>query len=183
MKIARITLLEPGAPDRYEAENEKFISKVFEEPTQFIRHVVTNADELKAALLRSCDVEQCPLVLTLGGNAAAPRDIAPETTLAILDKELPGFGQVMRHYSYEKLPIAILSRAVAGIRGKSLIINLPGRPKAIWACLKMLRPAIAEGLEQITGLRPELHVDPIELPIDKYLPFLKKIRPKPPLEY
>jgi len=184
MKIGRITLSDRASQGIYEdksgPEIERIITATFEEPSEFIRVLIPDdRDQLRAALIRLCDEEKCPLVLTTGGTGPSKRDITPETTREVLDKELPGFGEVMRYYSYERVRTAVLSRATAGIRGESLIINLPGRPKAVSFCLKLLREAIVEGLEHITGKRPTLFVDPITIPLEKYLPFLKKLRPKP----
>ena len=183
MKIGRITLSDRASQGIYEdksgPEIERVIAKTFEEPSEFIRVLIPDDRELlRTELIRLCDVEKCPLVLTTGGTGPSKRDITPDVTREILDKELPGFGEIMRYYSYERVPTAILSRATAGIRGKSLIINLPGRPKAVTFCLKLLREAIAEGLEHITGIQPVLFVDPIEIPLEKYLPFLRHLRPK-----
>lgn len=108
-----------------------------------------------------------------------PEDIVPDVTLELADRKLPGFGEIMRYYSYERFKVSVLSRAEAGVRGRSLIINLPARPKPVKFCLRLLQEGIAEALEQISGLKPRLRGDEIEVPIDKYLPFLKKLRPKP----
>jgi molybdopterin adenylyltransferase len=107
-------------------------------------------------LQRLADQEKCSLIITTGGTGPALRDVTPEATREILERELPGFGEIMRVRSYEKVKTAILSRATAGIRGQSLIINLPGRPQAIEECLSLLGPAIAEALEHVTGRRPSL---------------------------
>jgi molybdopterin adenylyltransferase len=96
-----------------------------------------------------------------------------------VDRKLPGFGEIMRYYSYERFKVSVLSRAEAGVRGKSLVINLPGKPNPIAFCLKLLQEGIVEALEQIAGIKPQLRGDEIEVPIDKYLPFLKKLRPRP----
>jgi len=183
MKIGRITLSDRASQGIYEdksgPEIERILTATFEEPSEFIRVLIPDdPGQLRAALIRLCDEEKCPLVVTTGGTGPSARDITPETTREVLDKELPGFGEVMRYYSYGRVKTAIISRATAGIRGKSLIINLPGRPTAVSFCLKLLREAIAEGLEHITGKRPVLFVDPIELPLEKYLPFLKWLKPK-----
>jgi molybdopterin adenylyltransferase len=183
MKIGRITLSDRASGGIYEdksgPEIERLIGRTFEGEQTFVRALLPDdPGQLRATLIRFCDEEKCSLVITTGGTGPSARDITPETTLQVLDKELPGFGEIMRYYSYERVPTAILSRATAGIRGKSLIINLPGRPRAVKFCLKLLREAIAEGLDHITGERPELFVDPIEIPLEKYLPFLKWLRPK-----
>jgi molybdopterin adenylyltransferase len=108
-------------------------------------------DQLEAALRALVDEEHCPLVLTTGGTGPSPRDITPEATRAVLDRELPGFGEIMRVQSFPKVPTAILSRAVAGIRGGSLILNLPGNPRAIGECLPLVMPAILEALRHLRG--------------------------------
>ena len=92
----------------------------------------------------------CALVLTTGGTGPAPRDVTPEATLAVADKEMPGFGEQMRQISLAFVPTAILSRQVAVIRGRSLIINLPGQPKAIAETLEGLRDA--DGKPQVHGI-------------------------------
>jgi len=183
MKIGRITLSDRASQGVYEdksgPEIEKTLGRVFEGPHEFVRVLIPDDPaQLRDALIRLCDVEKCPLVVTTGGTGPSLRDITPETTLTVLDRELPGFGEIMRYYSYERVPTAILSRATAGIRKQSLIINLPGRPRAVKFCLNLLREAIAEGLEHITGDRPILFVDPVEIPLEKWFPFLKRLRPK-----
>jgi len=181
MKIGRITLTEPGAKsDKLGTEVERVIASVFLEPSQFVTVSVPNdRKQIRAALIRLCDEEKCPLVLTTGGTGPAPGDIMPDVTLEVLDRKLPGFGEVMRFYSYERFKVSVLSRAEAGVRGRSLVINLPARAKPIKFCLRLLQEGIAEALEQIAGIKPGLRGDEIEVPIDKYLPFLKKLRPKP----
>ncbi|MFM8718636.1 MAG: molybdopterin-binding protein, partial [Chthoniobacterales bacterium] len=86
------------------------------------------------------------------------RDFTPEATRAVIEKELPGFGEIMRMKSFKKVPTAILTRAVAGVAGRSLIVNLPGRPTAIAECLTLIAPAIAECLDHVAGWRPKLAV-------------------------
>ena len=184
MKIGRITLIDPAAPvakqDKHGVEVELIITKVFLEPSRFVPALVPNdRKQLRAALIRLCDEEKCPLVLTLGGTGPGPDDIVPDVTLEVVDRKLPGFGEIMRYYSYERFKVSVLSRAEAGVRGRSLIINLPARPKPVKFCLRLLQEGIAEALEQIAGSKPGLRGDEIEVPIDKYLPFLKRIRPRP----
>jgi molybdopterin adenylyltransferase len=184
MKIGHITLIDPAIPDAKQdklgAEVERIIAKIFLEPSQFVPALVPNdRKQLRAALIRLCDEEKCPLVLTLGGAGFGPDDIVPDVTLEVVDRKLPGFGEIMRYYSYERFKVAVLSRAEAGIRGRSLIINLPARSKPVKFCLRLLQEGIAEALEQIAGIKPGLRGDEIEVPIDKFLPFLKRLRPKP----
>lgn len=104
---------------------------------------------IQAALLEMCGI--CPLILTTGGTGPAPRDITPEITESICQKMLPGFGELMRSVSLRFVPTAILSRQSAGICGKTLIINLPGKPKSIRECLDAVFPAVPYCLDLIGG--------------------------------
>ncbi|HTH40295.1 MAG TPA: molybdopterin adenylyltransferase [Rhodocyclaceae bacterium] len=97
-----------------------------------------------------CDTVGCHLVLTTGGTGPTPRDVTPEATRAVVDKEMPGFGEQMRQISLHFVPTAILSRQTAGIRGKSLILNLPGQPKSIKETLEGLKDA--EGKQVVSGI-------------------------------
>ena len=106
---------------------------------------------IEALLRRLADEEKCDLILTTGGTGPAPRDVTPEATRAVLDRELPGFGEIMRVQSFTKVPTAILSRSTAGTRGTTLIVNLPGNPKAIGECLPLLMPAIREAIRHLHG--------------------------------
>ena len=105
---------------------------------------------IEAALIELCDVAGCHLVLTTGGTGPAPRDVTPESTLAVADRVMPGFGEQMRQISLAFVPTAILSRQVGAIRGKSLILNLPGQPKAIAETLEGLKDA--EGAQKVPGI-------------------------------
>jgi molybdopterin adenylyltransferase len=96
---------------------------------------------IERTLVELCDVEHCDLVLTTGGTGPAPRDVTPEATLAVAHKVMPGFGEQMRQISLRYVPTAILSRQVGVIRGRSLILNLPGQPKAIRETLEGVRDA------------------------------------------
>ena len=160
-------------------EIERVIASIFMKSSKFVPMIIANERKaIAAAIIRLCDEEKCPLVLTLGGAGPAAKDITPDVTMEVVDRKLPGFGEIMRYYSYERFKVSVLSRAEAGVRGESLVINLPGKPKPVKFCLRLLQEGISEALEQITGLKTELKGDEIVVPIDKYLPFLKKIRPK-----
>jgi len=115
------------------------------------RHLIAN--ELK----QLADERHCCLIITTGGTGPAVRDVTPEATLDVCDKILPGFGELMRKVSLEKVPTAILSRQTAGIRGKTLIINLPGQPKAIRECLAAVMPAVPYCIDLIEGPYLETH--------------------------
>ena len=106
---------------------------------------------IEATLIELCDQEGCCLVVTTGGTGPAVRDITPEATEAVCQKMMPGFGELMRSVSLQYVPTAILSRQTAGIRGRSLIVNLPGKPKSIGECLDAVFPAIPYCIDLIEG--------------------------------
>lgn len=114
-------------------------------------------EEIEHALKNLADVEGCCLIITTGGTGPAKRDVTPEATEAVSEKLLPGFGELMRQVSLKYVPTAILSRQTACIRGKSLIINLPGKPSAIKDCLEAVFPAVPYCIDLIEG--PYLEVD------------------------
>ena len=105
---------------------------------------------IEQTLIELCDQVGCHLVLTTGGTGPAPRDVTPEATLAVADKVMPGFGEQMRQISLQFVPTAILSRQTAVIRGKSLILNLPGQPKSIKETLEGLKDA--DGKQLVPGI-------------------------------
>ncbi|MBE9531717.1 MAG: molybdopterin adenylyltransferase, partial [Proteobacteria bacterium] len=121
------------------------------------RIVPDESDKVEAALKELADTEDCCLIITTGGTGPAKRDITPEATRAVIEKELPGFGELMRTESLKKVPTAILSRQMAGIRGTTLIINLPGSPKAIGECLRAVFPAVPDCIDILGG--PDIEVD------------------------
>jgi molybdopterin adenylyltransferase len=110
---------------------------------------------IEATLIELADREGCCLVVTTGGTGPAPRDVTPEATEAVCDKMMPGFGELMRAVSLKVVPTAILSRQTAGIRGQTLIINLPGKPRSIRECLDAVFPAVPYCMDLIGGPRLE----------------------------
>ncbi len=154
MRIARLTLSDRASAgiseDLSGPEIERILSEAGFQKTEWIRHVMPDdREEISGMLEKLCDEDSCDLILTTGGTGPSHRDNTPEATRAVLDRELPGFGEIMRVKSFDKVPTSILSRATAGTRGKTLIINLPGNPKAIAECLPMLIPAIREALKHV----------------------------------
>jgi len=115
------------------------------------RLIPDDQERIEATLRALCDDEGCCLVVTTGGTGPAPRDVTPEATEAVCGKLLPGFGELMRAVSLRAVPTAILSRQTAGIRGKALIVNLPGKPAAIRECLLAVFPAIPYCIDLIEG--------------------------------
>ena len=119
---------------------------------------LTKRPAIEAALIALADEARCSLILTTGGTGPAPRDVTPEATEAVCDRMLPGFGELMRLKSLAEVPTAILSRQVAGTRGSSLIINLPGKPAAIRTCLDAVFAAVPYCIDLIGG--PRLDTNP-----------------------
>jgi molybdopterin adenylyltransferase len=114
-------------------------------------------DEIEAMLTRMVDEDQCCLVVTTGGTGPATRDVTPEATEAVCERMMPGFGELMRAESLKFVATAILSRQTAGLRGESLIINLPGKPKSIRECLDAVFPAVPYCIDLMNG--PYLECD------------------------
>jgi molybdopterin adenylyltransferase len=121
------------------------------------RLIPDEQEQIEATLKALCDDEGCCLVLTTGGTGPSPRDVTPEATRAVCSRILDGFGERMRAVSLQYVPTAILSRQCAGLRGSSLIVNLPGRPRSIRECLEAVFPAIPYCLELAGG--PSLYTD------------------------
>ena len=121
------------------------------------RVIPDEQDQIEQAFCEMADQERCCLIVTSGGTGPAPRDVTPEATEAVCEKMMPGFGELMRQESLKYVPTAILSRQTAGIRGQTLIINLPGKPKAIRECLDAVFPAVPYCIDLING--PYLECD------------------------
>jgi molybdopterin adenylyltransferase len=119
---------------------QDWLGKAIRNPIQWVPRLIADERDLIAQTLCDLvDAEQCDLVLTTGGTGPSPRDVTPEATLDVADKELPGFGEQMRQISLRFVPTAILSRQTAVVRGKALILNLPGQPKSIAETLEGLK--------------------------------------------
>ncbi len=159
MNIGRITVSDRVSAGIYEdrsgPEIEKILREFFNDAAEFRSAIVPDeVDLISATLKKFADEWKCNLIVTTGGTGISARDVTPEATLTVLERELPGFGEIMRVQSFAKVRTAILSRAVAGTRGGSLIINLPGRPSAVRECLEILSPAIREGVAHLHGEDP-----------------------------
>ena len=130
---------------------KEWLTRALKNPLAFQERLIPDEKERISATLVELVDAGCALVLTTGGTGPALRDVTPEATLAIADKEMPGFGEQMRQISLRFVPTAILSRQVAVIRGRSLIVNLPGQPKSIQETLEGLKDA--EGQAVVKALR------------------------------
>ena len=164
LKTGLLTLSDRAKRGEYEDQSGPVIRDVLTEwvatPIEFDYSVLPdNREDITRQLIHLADVSSCSLILTTGGTGPAVRDVTPEATEAVCEKMLPGFGELMRQVSLQFVPTAILSRQTAGIRGATLIVNLPGKPKAIRECLEPIIPAIPDCLDLIGGpsieLKPE----------------------------
>ena len=156
VKIGVLTVSDRASEGVYEDLGGKEIIRVMDEwlnceREYFYEIVADELEQIKNKLIYFCDEAGCDLVLTTGGTGPAPRDVTPEATEAVSDKLMPGFGEIMRAESQKIVPTGILSRQIAAIRKKSLIINLPGNPKAIEECLRPVFPAVPYCIDLIGG--------------------------------
>lgn len=166
-KIGVLTLSDRASSGVYEDISGKAIIETLKEflKTEFevVYKVIADEQELiEQNLIEFCDIHGCCLVVTTGGTGPALRDVTPEATENVCQKMLPGFGEQMRAVSLKYVPTAILSRQTAGIRGNSLIINLPGKPKSIKECLEAIFPAVPYCIDLIGGDYLETNEDIIK---------------------
>lgn len=139
-----------------------WFGEVLANPAEFVTRLIPDEQALiEAALIELSEVEKCALILTTGGTGPAPRDLTPEATLAVAHKVLPGFGEAMRAVSLKYVPTAILSRQLGVTRGASLILNLPGQPKAIKETLDGIFAAVPYCIDLIGGPYLEARPDTI----------------------
>jgi molybdopterin adenylyltransferase len=133
---------------------DEFLREVVTTPWRAVRRLVPDGIEsVRDALIDLADREKCALIFTTGGTGPAPRDLTPEATIAACTRLMPGFGELMRSESLKQVPTAILSRQTAGIRGSTLIVNLPGRPASIRMTMQVVFPAIPYCLDLIGACR------------------------------
>jgi molybdenum cofactor synthesis domain-containing protein len=154
IKVAIITISDKGARGQREDISKKAIEKILEKlETDVIWYSIVpdEMSSIKSALIEAIEVHQADLVLTTGGTGFSRRDITPEATRAVIEKIVPGISEIIRIESFKKTPHAILSRAIAGIRGKSLIINLPGSPKGVQESLGVILKALPHGIDILKG--------------------------------
>ncbi len=155
-RIGIVTLSDRAAAGVYEDKSGAAIREVLgewlaNEWEAVYRLIPDDFATIEATLKSLADDEKCGLIVTTGGTGPAPRDVTPEATKAVCQKMMPGFGELMRAVSLKSVPTAILSRQTAGIRGQSLIVNLPGRPGAIRECLAAVFPSIPYCVDLIGG--------------------------------
>ncbi len=169
MRIGILTISDRASRGEYEDESgpalREMIQQHFGEDVDLTFVVADEFMEIKRALLKWCDDAKLDLILTTGGTGFAPRDVTPEATRAVLEKDAPGLVQAMIAASLQKTPHAMLTRMAAGIRGQTLIVNLPGNPKAACENLQVILPALPHALELLRGKPGEHHT--YENPIDE----------------
>ena len=163
MRIGVVVVSDRASRGEYEDRGgpavREYLSDVLTTPWRAVTRVIPDeVDLVRDTLVELVDDGGCSLVITTGGTGPALRDVTLEATVAVLDKELAGFGEAMRAVSLAHVPTAILSRQTAGVRGSALIINLPGSPKAVRECLDAVFAAVPYCVDLIGG--PYLETDP-----------------------
>lgn len=139
-----------------------WLGRAIVSPWEPIHRVIPDGvDSVREALIALADVDKVDLLLTTGGTGPSPRDCTPEATQSVIEREMPGFGELMRQTSLKQVPTAILSRQTAGLRGRCLIVNLPGKPSSIAVCLEAVFPAIPYCLDLMGAGRIETDPDVI----------------------
>ncbi|MDD2929215.1 MAG: molybdopterin adenylyltransferase [Sideroxydans sp.] len=155
-RIGFVTVSDRASRGEYEDKGgpamQAWFARVLANEWEAVARVIADEQPLiEQTLIELADKEGCSLIVTTGGTGPALRDVTPEATEAVCEKMMPGFGELMRAESLKVVPTAILSRQTAGIRGKSLIVNLPGKPSAIDDCLNAVFPAIPYCIDLIEG--------------------------------
>ena len=154
MRAAILTLSDKGARgERVDESGPALASWLAEQGVTTVHAEVIPDDfeQIVAVLCAWADADKADLILTTGGTGVSPRDVTPEATMKVVDRLIPGIGELMRLKSLEKTPMASLSRAIAGIRGQALIINLPGSPRGALENLEAVWPVIGHAVEKIRG--------------------------------
>ncbi|MEK6540306.1 MAG: molybdopterin adenylyltransferase [Deltaproteobacteria bacterium] len=156
--VGILTMSDKGSRGEREDLSGKEIERMIKDLPAEVKAYEIIPDEcdiIKAKLVEFADKKKLDLILTTGGTGVSPRDVTPEATREIIEKELPGMSEAMRAESLKKTPNAMISRAVCGIRKQTLIINLPGSPKAVRENLSVILPAISHAIEKIKGSTEE----------------------------
>ena len=154
LNIAILTISDKGSRGQRQDKSSEVIRDILSRiESTIIKYdiIPDERDVIAAKLIEWADGGGVDVIMTSGGTGLARRDVTPEATLSVIDRSVPGFAEAMRAKSLEKTPMAVLSRAVSGLRGQCLIINLPGSPKAVKECLEVILPALPHAVEIIKG--------------------------------
>jgi len=154
IKVAILTVSDSCANGKREDVSGRVIEEILSKDKFEMcerRIVPDDRNAIAGQLICFCDQAGLDIVFTTGGTGLGPRDVTPEATISVCDRMVPGLGEVMRAEGLKKTPNAILSRAVAGVRGKTLVINLPGSPKAVRECLEMIVDILPHAVEMMLG--------------------------------
>ncbi len=158
LTIGILTISDKGARGQRYDESGQTIRDIFSDLGSDIAVydiVPDETDIIRQKLTEWADSKEADVIITTGGTGLGERDVTPEATIAVVDRVVPGLAEAMRAASLSKTPMAMLSRATAGVRGKCLIINLPGSPKAVRECLEVVLPAIPHAVDIIKGVVTE----------------------------
>ena len=163
LKIGILTISDKGSRGEREDLSGRTIKDALAQIGEIVRYEIIPDElaQISQKLEEWADGGSMDIILTTGGTGLAERDVTPEATLAILNKEVPGLGEAMRAGTLHHTPMVMLSRAVAGMRAECLIINLPGSPRAVGQCLEIIQPVLTHAVEIITGKVTE-HATPVE---------------------
>jgi molybdopterin adenylyltransferase len=151
---AVITVSDKGYAGEREDVSGPVLAEALEAMGAEVAHQLIVPDEserISQALCRLADVCGVDLIITTGGTGATPRDLTPEATLAVIERQMPGLAELLRFEGYKKTPLAVLSRGVAGLRGKCLIVNLPGSPRAVREGMEVLAPILPHAIQMAQG--------------------------------
>ncbi|MEK6590339.1 MAG: MogA/MoaB family molybdenum cofactor biosynthesis protein [Nitrospinota bacterium] len=154
IRAAILTMSDKGSRGERMDKSGQVIKEMIETlPAEIVSYEIIpdERDIIKERLIHLSDMTKADLIITTGGTGISPRDVTPDVTLDIIDKEVPGMAEAMRAESLKKAPTSMISRAVVGTRGETLIINLPGSPKAVRENLSAVLPAIPHAIEKLKG--------------------------------
>ncbi|QTL98895.1 molybdenum cofactor biosynthesis protein [Iocasia frigidifontis] len=152
IRVGILTLSDTGAAGQREDKSGPLIQKIISKnggQVDYYQVIPDDQEQIAAELIKMTDDLGLNLILTTGGTGLAPRDVTPEATREVIDREVPGIAETIRLESLKKTPKAMLSRGVSGVRKETLIINLPGSPKAVEECLEVVLPVLSHAIELI----------------------------------